>query len=54
MLQAQIFDGLASDPFSLFDDGTGPTKVGVGGRRVVEALLVTLVVVVLVTCTPEM
>ena len=47
VLQAPIFDGLSLDPFALFDDGWGSAEVGVGGRHVVQALVVTLVVVVL-------
>ena len=47
VLQAPMFDGLSLDPFALFEDGAGPAEVGVGGRHVAEALVVTLVVVVL-------
>ena len=47
MLQAPLFDGLAFDPFSLLDDGAGPAEVGIGGRHVVQALVLALVVVVL-------
>ena len=47
VLQAPMFDGLSLDPFTLFDDGWGSAEVGVGGRHVVQALVVTLVVVVL-------
>ncbi len=50
VLQAPIFDGLSFDPFTLFDDGWCPAEVGVGGRHVVQALVVTLVVVVLDEC----
>ena len=46
MLQAPMFDGLSLDPFALFDDGLGPAEVGVGGRHVVQALVVTPVIVV--------
>ena len=42
-----MLDGLSLDPFALFDDGGGPAEVGVGGRHVVQALVVALVVVVL-------
>jgi hypothetical protein len=41
-----MFDGLSFYPFSLLDDGTGPAEVGIGGRYVVQALVVALVVVV--------
>lgn len=47
VLQAPIFDGLSLDPFTRFDDGFGPAEVGAGGRHVVQALVVTLVVIVL-------
>src|SRR3546814_16732781 len=42
-----MFDGLPFDPFALFDDGIGPAEVGVGGRHVVQALVVTSVVIML-------
>lgn len=44
--QAPIFDGLSFDPFALFDDGRRPAEVSGGGRHVVRALVLTLVVVV--------
>ena len=47
VLQAPMFDGLSLDPFSSFDDGRRPAEVGVGGRHVVQALVVTVMVVVL-------
>ena len=47
VLQAPIFEGLSFDPFTLFEDGRRPAEVGVGGRHVVQALVVALVVVVL-------
>ena len=47
VLQAPMFDGLSFDPFSLLDDGCGAAEVGVGGRHIVQALVVALVVVVL-------
>jgi hypothetical protein len=47
VLQAPMFDGLSLDPFTLFDDGCGPSEVSVGGRHVVQALVVALVVVML-------
>ncbi len=40
VLQASMLDGLAFDPFALFDDGLGPAEVGVGRCDVVEALVV--------------
>ena len=47
VLQAPMFDGLPFDPFSLFEDDCGPSEVGVGGRHIFEALVVSLVVVML-------
>ena len=47
MLQAPMLDGLSLDPFTLLDDGWCPAEVGIGGRHVVQALVVTLVIVVL-------
>ena len=44
VLQAAMFDGLAFDPFALFEDGLCPAEVGVGGRHIIEALVVALVV----------
>ena len=45
-MQAPIFDSLSFDPFTLFDDGLCPAEVGVGGRYVVQALVIALMVVV--------
>ena len=42
-----MFDGLALDPFSLFEDDRGPAELGVGGRHVVQALMAALVIVVI-------
>ena len=47
MLQAPIFDSLSFDPFALLDDGFCPAEVGVGGRDVVQALVIALMVVML-------
>ena len=47
VLQAPMLDGLPFDPFALLDDGLGPAEVGVGGRHVVQALVVAPVIVVL-------
>lgn len=46
MSQAPMFDSLSLGPFSLFDDGLSSTEVGIGGCNVAQALVVTLVVVV--------
>lgn len=45
MLQAPLFEGLSLDPFALFDDGLGPAEVGIGGRHVAQALMVSPVIV---------
>ncbi len=47
MLQAPVLYGLPFDPFSFQQDGLSPTEVGVGGRDVVQALVIALVIVVL-------
>ena len=49
VLQAPVFDGLPFDPFALFDDGFCPAEVGVGGRHVAEAFMVSPVIIV---CRP--
>ena len=47
VLQAPMFDGLSLDPFAQFDDCRSPAEVGVGRRHVGQALVVSLVIVVL-------
>ena len=42
-----MFDGDGFDAGSLGEDGLGPAEVGVGGRHVVQALVISLVIVVL-------
>jgi hypothetical protein len=42
-----MFDGLSFNPFTLFDDGCSAAEVGIGGRHVVQALVIALVVVML-------
>ena len=42
-----MFDGLSLDLFTPADDGFGAPEVGIGGRHVVQALVVALVIVVL-------
>ena len=46
MLQPAIGDGLAFDPFAFEEDGLGPSEVDVGRREIVEALVVSRMVVV--------
>jgi hypothetical protein len=45
--QAPMLDGFAFDPFSVFDDGRGPSEVGVGWCHIVEAFVIAPMVVVL-------
>ena len=40
-----MLDGFSFYPFSLFDDGIGPAEVGVGRRHIVQALMISLVVI---------
>ena len=47
MQQAAMLDGLSFDPLSVFDDGFGPSEVGVGGCHIVEALVIAPMIVVL-------
>ena len=46
MLQASVFDGLPFDPFALLDDGVCPAEVGVGGRHIAEAFVISAVIIV--------
>ena len=46
VLQAPVFDGLPFDPFTLSDDGFGPAEIGVGGRHVAKAFMVSSVIIV--------
>ena len=46
MLQAAVGDGLSFDPFSFCQDGTTPPSVDVGRGEIVDALVVSAVVVV--------
>jgi hypothetical protein len=45
VLQAPELDCLSFDPFALFDDGRGPTEVGVGRRDVAETLVIAAMIV---------
>ena len=47
MKQASHFDGFSFDPFSLFQDCLSASEVDVGGRDVLQALVVSSVIVVL-------
>ena len=45
MLQATAGDGLAFDPFAFEEDALGPSKIDVGGREIVEALVISGVII---------
>ncbi len=47
VLQAPVLDGFPFDPFSFQQDGLSPTEVGVSGCDVIQALVITPVIVVL-------
>ena len=47
MLQSSVFDGLSFDPFALKQDGLAASEVDVGGREVLQALVIAAVIVVL-------
>ena len=47
MLQAPVLDGLWFDPFPFQQDGLATPEVDIGGREVIQALVVAPVVVVL-------
>jgi NAD(P)-dependent dehydrogenase (short-subunit alcohol dehydrogenase family) len=43
VLQTSLGDGVAFDPFPLFDDRLATAEVGIGGRQVVDAVVVALI-----------
>ena len=45
MLQAAVGDGLAFDPFAFEEDALGPSKIDVSRREIVEALVISGVIV---------
>ncbi len=47
MLQAAVLDGVFLDTFSPFDDGLIAAEVDVSRRQIADALMVTMVVVVI-------
>lgn len=47
MQQAPMLDGFAFELFSVLDDGSGLAKIGVGGRQVVQALVIAPMIVAL-------
>jgi hypothetical protein len=50
VMQAPGFDGLSFDPFSLFQDSLATTEVDIGRGQIVDALVVTPVVVMFHEC----
>ena len=47
MLQSPLFDGVLFDPFACKKDGLAASEVDVGRRQILQALMVTLVIVVI-------
>ena len=47
MLQSSSFNGLSFDPFALEQDGLAASKVDIGRRQVLKALMVASVIVVI-------
>lgn len=47
MVQAALFYGFSFDPFAFEQNGLAASEVDVGGREIVEALVVSSMVVVL-------
>ena len=47
MLQTSVLDGLSFDPFPFQQDGLAAPEVDIGGREVIQTLVVASVVVVL-------
>ena len=46
MLQAPLVDGVAFDPFSFLQNGLATSEVDVGGCQVLQALVVSAMIVV--------
>ena len=47
MVQAALFDGVSFDPFAFDEDGLATSEVDVGRGEVVEALVVSAMIVML-------
>ena len=47
VVQAAVSDGVSFDPFAFEQDGLAASEVDVGGREIVEALVVSAMVVML-------
>ncbi len=50
VLQAPVLDGLSFDPFPFQKDGLSAPKLDIGGRKIIQALVIALVIVVLDEC----
>ncbi len=50
MKQAPGFDGLSFDPFSLFQNGLASPEVDIGRGEVLQALVITFVIVMIDKC----
>ncbi len=46
MLQAPVLNSLSFDPFSFQQDGLAPPEVDIGRGQIVQALMITVVIVV--------
>jgi hypothetical protein len=46
MLQATIGDGLSFDAVSLLQDYGTPSEIDIGGREIIEALVISVMIVV--------
>jgi hypothetical protein len=49
VVQAALLDGLSFDPFSFQQDGLPAPEIDIGGREVVQALVITLVLPIRLT-----
>ena len=47
MLQASLFDCLALDPFSIQQDGLSAPEVDIGGRQIIQALVISPVIIMI-------
>jgi hypothetical protein len=50
VVQAALSNGVSFDPFAFEQDGLAASEVNIGGREIVEALVVSAMVVVLDEC----
>ena len=47
MQQAAVLDCLSFDPFSLQQDGLTASEVNIGGRKIAQALMVAMMIVMI-------